>query len=386
MKMHLNMEMEYKDEYIKALLVEKLAGTISEKDELIVNHALADSPEAFAYWEYIRQKLKSSSAPAFLEAINEDAAWGRVNNRMTAINAGQEKTVARWRFTFWHYGMGAAAMLILSFGGFWLTNSQKPSSPTLTFDKQVHLKTDDGEAIDLSADRKFSIEGAEINNHSKELSYATSDKKPLQWATLVVPPAKDYKIKLDDGTSVWLNAASSLRFPFRFDRSIREVYLSGEAYFEVSKNAKVPFLVHTDYADIHVHGTSFNVNAYEKETFSTALVEGSVSAVNNNKTIKLQPGEEVFAGTGKLSVRNFAPELLSWRNGTYHFHRRSLNEIAQVLGRWYDVKVVWKSTAISTQTFTGEIDKRQPLTVVLSNLQLTSGIKSELEKGILTFY
>lgn len=382
--MHLDKEMEYNDDYIKALLVEKLAGTISKEDELIADRALVDSPQALAYWNSIRQQFQDSSrASNFLAGLNQDEAWGHVSEQLERVE-DQPKTIRR-KLTAWHYAISAVAVLAIAFGTIWMLND--PNADELpTQANQVYLKTDDGQTVDLSSDRKFEIKGAELNNKSKELSYAAGTGSAAAWATLVIPPTKDYKVKLDDGTIVWLNAASSLRFPFRFEASKREVYLTGEAYFEVAKNSKVPFVVHTDYAAIHVHGTSFNVSAYKDEIFSASLVEGAVTAVKDDKTIQLKPGEEVFEKAGNLGLRNFDAELLSWRSGTFYFHRKSLADIAQVLVRWYDVKIAWKSPSISSQAFTGEIDKRQSLDVVLSNLQLTSGINSKLENGILTFY
>ncbi|WP_343524309.1 FecR domain-containing protein [Pedobacter sp.] len=380
--MHLNKEMEYNDEYIKALLVEKLAGTISEEDELVVNKALSDSPAARAYWQHILGQFQASSrASDFLDRLDEQQAWNRISKELK----DDQHAIEGKKVPMWRYVVSTAAILAIAFVGFWMFRGHN----TVTLQAphhQVYLKTDDGQTLDLSADRKFEIAGTEINNQSKELSYTSDASKSLQWATLVVPPTKDYKIKLNDGTTVWLNATSSLRFPFRFDLSKREVYLKGEAYFEVAKNAKVPFIVHTDYAAIQVHGTSFNISAYENEVFTASLVEGAISAVKDQENILLKPGEEVFAQSGTLGVRNFDADLLSWRKGSYYFHHKPLGEIAQVLVRWYDVKIDWKSTAISKQIFTGEIDKSQSLEVVLSNLQLTSGIHSKLEKGILTFY
>ncbi len=384
--MHLNKEMDYNNEYIKALLVEKLAGTISTEDEVVANAALAESPEALAYWQSLEQKFNATSLPSdFLAGIDEDKSWDIVNNKIIDKENRDDITPKVKKLATWHYLAASAA--ILAFALIILLRMGESKIAELPHkSNQVRLQIDGGQTVDLSSEKQIEVEGTEISNHAKELSYTADAGAKLKWATLTVPHTKDYKVRLDDGSTVWLNAASTLRFPFRFGASKREVYLTGEAYFEVAKNAKVPFVVHTDYADIQVHGTSFNVNAYENEVFSTSLVEGSVSAVRGNKEIPLLPGQEVFSKSGGLSVRSFDPELLSWRSGTYYFHRKPLAEIAQVLVRWYDVKLDWKSTSTSTQIFTGEIDKNQSLDVVLSNLQLTSGINSRLEKGILTFY
>lgn len=383
--MHLDKEMDYNNEYIKALLVEKLAGTISPKDELVADAALAESPEALAYWRSIEQKFNATRQPAdFLANIDIANSWNAVNDRIGDREI-KEIVPKAGRFRTWHYAAISAAVLVLAVIGLLWLGGPKEANLVET-GNQVRLQIEGGQSLDLSSDRQIEVEGAEISNRAKELSYTAEADAELKWATLTVPHTKDYKVKLNDGSTVWLNAASTLRFPFRFNASKREVYLTGEAYFEVAKNTEVPFIVHTSYADIQVHGTSFNVNAYENEVFSASLVEGSVSALRANKKIPLVPGQEVFAKADGLGVRSFDPELLSWRSGTYYFHRKPLAEIAQVLVRWYDVELDWKGSSAGTQIFTGEIDKNQPLEVVLSNLKLTSGMNSRLEKGVLTFY
>ncbi len=368
-------------EHIEALLFEKIAGTISEEDNLVVENAISNDHEIKKQWEEIQAKLTTSKATAFLANLDEDVAWQNTQQHFTAqpiVRKFNYKKVAT---------IAAIFVLAIPAGWFFLNQQSKLSAEeTIVTSKHVYLKTDDGQLVEISANRNINIGDTKLSTTGKELSYKAADETGNSWATLVVPPTKDYKIKLADGTEVWLNAASSLRFPFQFGAKSREVYLKGEAYFQVAKNKDQEFIVHTDYADIKVHGTTFNVNAYNEENFTTALVEGSVSATKDTQQIKLKPGEKAIFTKNMLKTAAFdSQEVLGWMKGTYFFHNQSIKEIAPVIGRWFDVKVNWEQTGVADQTFTGEIDKGLPLSVVISNLQISSGIKAELKEGILTF-
>ena len=373
--------MEYNEEYIQGLLFEKIAGTISEQDNLVAEQAISSYAEVQKFWEVLQAKMGKPEGAAFLSGLSPHQAWEK-----TATNLHQKPgsffSRNRWALS------GVAAMLAIAIPLVWHFSSTKQDSSTLQGQafKQVFLKTDNGKAIDLSNNTRIKLGQTQINTKQKELSYASDNVSNKEWATIFVPVTKDYKVKLSDGTIVWMNAASSLRFPFQFGKQTREVYLTGEAYFEVAKNTQQEFIVHTSYADVHVHGTSFNVNAYNAQTFAAALVEGSVSAKKDNQVIKLKPGEEVLIGKDNLEIKMFdKQEVLSWRNGTYSFHNQPLSQISQVLTRWFDVKIVWLTPNVSEQTFTGEIDKNLPLDVIINNLKLTSGIQAEHKNGILTF-
>jgi transmembrane sensor len=375
--------MEYKEEYIKGLLFEKMAGTISDGDDTIAEKAIADIPEIKAYWLKLKAKMEEHEAATFLSSLDEKVAWQKLSPKLA-----DQKTKPLFYRNFKY--IAVAATLLISMPLVWHFYTEKGSShgPSTSAIKinQVYLKTSDGRAIELSTDRRINQDGLNGQAKANELTYHADKATDEDQATLYVPATKDYKIKLPDGTLVWMNSSSTLRFPYNFNQQVREVYLTGEAYFEVAHEKKRKFIVHTAFADVQVHGTSFNVNAYDQGSFSTALVEGSVSAVKDRQLIDLKPGEQVNAIQDRLTKQPFdAQELLSWRKGLYYFHNRSLGDIARVMGRWFDVKVVFSTPDLAEQTFTGEINKSMPLKVVLSNLELSSGIRAQLKNGTLTF-
>lgn len=396
--------MEYNQEYFEALLFEKVAGTISEDDNLIAEKAIADFPQVEALYQQLRLKMKRSGSEIFLSALDENDAWMDIAPRLERVeNAESTESIenhgAKLFLTRHKPYWAAAALLLLGIPLIWLFStflrhsplsaSSTQESSTLSkaiHQEQVYLKTSDGKTVGLTNNQTIKMNGVTVQTKANALSYAAETAGTNEQATLYVPATKDYKLNLPDGTEVWMNSASTLRFPFKFDTKTREVYLTGEAYFKVAPEKGRQFIVHTDYADIRVHGTTFNVNAYEQNTFAASLVEGSVSAVKDKQVIQLKPDQQAAVAEKHLTVKAFdKQEVLSWRKGTWYFHNRSLAEISRVLNRWFDIKTVYSTPALAEQTFTGEIDKALPLNVVISNLELTSGIKSELKNGTLTF-
>ena len=368
-------------EHIETLLFEKIAGTISDQDDLVVENAISSQPEIRKLWEELNEKMSKPKAKAMLENLDSENAWESIKPRLVKKPASTK--------LFFKKMAAAAAVLLLAIPLSWyfLSKNTSLSSNQKTIAGQVYLKTDDGTLVEIGGGKAVNIGKTSFLAESKKLSYSAENAGEVQWATLVVPSSKDYKLKLSDGTEIWLNSTSSIRFPSTFSAGKREVYLTGEAYFQVAKDKNHEFIVHTDHAEITVHGTSFNVNAYPKSAFTAALVEGSISAKRGSNKLLLKAGQEVMIGANnKFNVHDFdAQEVLGWMKGTYFFHNKSIEQIAPVISRWFDVKVNWDNVHIAGQTFTGEIDRTLPLSVVIANLQLSSGIKAELKNGVLTF-
>nr|WP_121273533.1 FecR family protein [Pedobacter schmidteae] len=202
------------------------------------------------------------------------------------------------------------------------------------------------------------------NSLSPEMMKAKDSK--LQYNTIATPRGGKYQINLPDGTKVWLNSASELKYPVIFASNERRVELKGEAYFEVSKNKTSPFHVKTINQDLEVLGTHFNINAFadEQET-KTTLLEGSVKIVpvNSNRSSKipgsvlLKPGQQVVLDKDELNVKKAdISEVMSWKNGVFQFNDTELSSIMRQASRWYDVDVVYENQ-IPLITFTGEVSR-----------------------------
>lgn len=198
--------------------------------------------------------------------------------------------------------------------------------------------------------------GSKVVLKNNELTYAEAGtaSNALVYNTLNTPNGRQFHVELPDGTEVWLNAASSIRYPTVFAGPERKVTITGEAYFEVAKNPAIPFVVDVNgKMSVQVLGTHFNINAYTNEPdISTTLLEGSVRIINASSNTKeimavLIPGQQAQVKEDQISVINNADisMAIAWKEGTFRFNYTPLKEILRQFARWYDVEVVYEGKA-----------------------------------------
>lgn len=258
------------------------------------------------------------------------------------------------------------------------------------------LTLDDGTQISLSDVKSGTLasqSGVEISK-SKDgqlIYHLSSVSKPDVYNTISTPDGGEYQVILPDGTKVWLNAGSSLRFPLTFDHlHERKVELKGEAYFEVAKQLKegkentqrVPFLVMTPTQQIEVQGTHFNVNAYADEPVGrTTLLEGRVKVskkADPTAHVFLKPGEQALL-KDKLTVTKVdTEEVMSWKNGFFRFNESDLKTVMRQASRWYNVDVVYEGN-IPEISFTGEVSRKVNAAAFLDMLRYLN-VKFKIEK------
>lgn len=253
-------------------------------------------------------------------------------------------------------------------------------------DKAV-LQLADGRTVyldSLTIGEIYTKSGPAIHMAKKgELTYTQSANAGGENGTniITVPKGGQFKVTLADGTSVWLNASSSLTYPVHFSSAERRVKLSGEAYFDVSqqtqkgsKGEKVPFIVETDKQVVEVLGTSFNINAYsDEETVRTTLISGAVKVTSSDKHLPkiLKPGQQSILAKGKLSIKKVeASQAVAWKHGDFTFDEMPLEEIMRQIARWYDVEVNYQGEVGKIQ-FGGSISRSKNIQEVLDVLTLT---------------
>jgi hypothetical protein len=378
--------MTYNKAYIQELIIEQIAGTISEEESHLLNEAIQNDPKAKQLWDEMQQTLASDKAQIFFNNIDENKAWDKIEpeiKRLKVIDPRRNE-ILKW--------LSVAALLCIAFtaGYYW---RQTPANESVVTKKDVktpaiELRMANGQHIDLSDTSKkvINMPFAHLKKGINGLSYQVDNNKSEEWSTLVIPSKLTYRIVLSDGTQVWLNSVSSLRFPFSFLGKTREVYLTGEAFFKVAKNAAHPFIVHTGQTDVKVLGTEFNVNTYRANETVTSLVEGSVSTNGQDKqSIHLQPGyQAVYTSGAGFRSQPFDPAIeLAWMNDTYYFHNTKLHDISDVLLRWFDVKVVFDDQAKADETFSGAIQKNKPIDIFIENIKASAGVTAILKEGVL---
>ncbi|MCY4779622.1 FecR family protein [Sphingobacterium sp. UT-1RO-CII-1] len=250
------------------------------------------------------------------------------------------------------------------------------------------LTLSDGSVIDLT-DSLHSYnnnreDGLKIYTNQGELTFNSSDYSTLSsnnLNTLSTPRGGQYMVNLPDGSKVWLNAESSLSFPNTFNPNERRVTLNGEAYFDIAKNKKAPFIVSVDDMQIEVLGTKFNVDAYkDSPRISTTLVEGSVKVSQGMQNIVLEPNQQSSwdKRSKKFSIQDIDTKLsTAWKNGYFIFENTNIKTIMSQLSRWYDIEVEYLGD-ISKKEYTGSILKRSTIQEVLNMLELTGTIEFKI--------
>lgn len=249
---------------------------------------------------------------------------------------------------------------------------------------------DDGKTQFLSGDTQFIIEegGATIKNQANKLEYISLRKKleKLKFNTLQVPQGGEYCLVLSDGTKVWLNSESSIRYPVRFSANERKIELSGEAYFEVSKNENQPFLVITGDQQVKVLGTSFNISSYdENPVIFTTLVEGQIEvSLKSNPQVKqlLNPNDQSYYAKGLdvISKRTVDPsQYIAWKDGRFVFQDENLSDIMKTLSKWYDIDVFFTNEKARQIRFTGNLQRNLGFEEILKKIEKTNEIEFKIK-------
>ena len=301
--------------------------------------------------------------------------------------------------------IAAAAVVVLAIGitGYWLLN--RPAKDAVVVNGQRVQKEQDIQpggnkaVLTLADGSTITLDSAQnglltkqgnaevIKNKNGEVVYTSTGKgqTAIAWNMLATPKGGQYQLVLPDGSKVWLNAASSIRYPVVFAGNERNVELTGEAYFEVAKDAAKPFHVKTATQDVEVLGTHFNVNAYnDEEAVKTTLLEGKVkvvkqSAIGNPQSAILKPGEQAIAIASPFTIDHspftidHSPDLelaMAWKNGITAFKSADIKTVMRQVTRWYNVEVVYEGN-IPQRSFTGGISRNAPLSELLHLLEVS---------------
>ena len=302
---------------------------------------------------------------------------------------------------WWRYA--AAAVLVIGIAGIIFYLSRHPVKESNITDNNIIIPVESGDAlpgtskaklvladgsvISLDSARNMQLkeeDGTFIDKQSGKLVYNDNGggNGKILFNTLSTPRGGEYQLVLPDGSKVWLNAVSSIKFPTRFQGKERIVFLHGEAYFEVAKNKAMPFQVKLDNdMTVQVVGTHFNIMGYADENeVRTTLTEGIVKVTSPVKTVLLSPSKQAIMkrGNQSLTVSNAdVAKALAWKNGMIEFDGDDLPYIMRQLSRWYDVDISFRG-AIPKGTYKGAIRRQAPLSKVLEILRV-AGVQYKME-------
>lgn len=377
--------MKKKNIYDDASLIKKsLIKDLSDKeqkelDQLLDDQSLQDVYKELSDRGYLKKQFmeyeKYSSQKAYCEFKERRGHSGRIR-------------IVRWVAV-------VAAVWVLALGvTLWMTFGKKENVAPLPVaskiipagEKKATLTLADGMEVHVEeiTAQILQEKGMNIEYRNGEIVYHKSEEKTTEvvYNKLEVPRGGECMIKLDDGTKVWVNAETKLKYPVAFVGDRREVVLEGEAFFDVAKNEK-PFIVKTSFGDVRVLGTAFGISAYASEPESyTTLVRGKVSVEREGgEPVVILPGEQVVTSKdGKMIKQQVdVEEFVGWKDGIYVFKEKSLGEIMKTLERWYNISVDFQEKSLVDLPFTGNLKRYDDINVFFDALTRTGDMKYRVE-------
>lgn len=392
-------------ERMGGLIFKYLSENITD-DELTELHNWAYSKENNReLFEEILHSREFQESTKYVTGIDRDAAFRSIQNQIQI--AEDESRVVILSAKRKRYLVAAASILLLIAGtaviylGIHRKAEDAPLQATQTYkndaapggDKAV-LTLGNGSTIvlDNAQNGTLTQQGNTkvLKLASGQLAYTgafqSTAESIISYNILSTPRGGQYQVVLPDGSKVWLNASSSLRYPTAFIGKKREVELTGEGYFEIAKNAAIPFKVKVNDMNVNVLGTQFNIMAYkDEEAVKTTLLSGSVKITQGNADKLIKPGDQAqIVADSKIKVLNDVDvdNVVAWKNGYFYFDRVDIKAVLRQLARWYDIQIEYEGT-IPSQDFGGKIQRNLRLSQVLEILE-TNNVHFKMEGKKLT--
>jgi transmembrane sensor len=383
-----------KEAYRVAYLVAGyIRNTLTDQEHLELDDWVNASDQNMKLFEDLTDERNVQANLELMDKVQSDNSFTALR-QSGAFNKPSKKTRIVWM---------AAASVILLLGVFFIyriSNNNRATKHELAETDTAVLRPGgnsatltlpDGKVVDLKSAKNGIIQNSEGSHVSKpvdgELMYEPNayTAQVDKFHTLSTPVGGQFRVTLPDGTQVWLNSSTTLRYPSQFSANERNVELDGEAYFEVAKSYNQPFhVILKDSASVSVLGTHFNVQAYKDEASKEiTLLEGKI-AVNWLKNKKeLNPGMQAKVTTNSVeTISNVDTEqVIGWKNGQFVFHDASIETIMRQVERWYDAKVIYQGQI--KQQFNATIQRSEPLSKLLRLLELNGYVKFKIEKNII---
>lgn len=382
------MEHRYSDRIVRLLQL-YLLGDITEEERQELEDWCEEAPRNRKLFEQIYQEDLFSKERYVYEKIHDTKAFSVFEKRVRKVSS---RSIGNW----WKY---AAVLLfpILVVGSWKLMHETEQVSivassvaPIQPGCSQAVLVLDDGRKVFLKEEEEGVIsEDKEITvtGEKDRLVYTSSEGKnvdEIRFNELEVPRGGEYKVRLADGTLVYLNSATRMKYPVKFDEKERKVYLSGEAYFEVAKDPERPFFVEMEGVEVRVYGTSFNVNTHQEGNIQTVLVKGSigVKVLSSGMESMIRPGQmaEFKQGNTKVDVKDVNVAVYTdWKDGIFRFENQRLEDILTVLSNWYDVDVFYQTASVKELHFSGYMERYKDVSVILEAITLSTGVTFSIQ-------
>lgn len=394
-RMDINNKKLVDDPFLLASWIAKsMAGELSDEELQLLDEWRMTSARNHQLYDRIVSRERREAKRRHFTAFDKVSGWQGYSKKLKET----EKKVNRWR-VFLRYAAILLIPLSATVYGVLRSGEETVSLADLNAitpgGTRAELVLPSGEVVDLVAKSGVILRGENtvINNEGKTLSYKSiGNQAPmdsLRYNEVIVPKGGEYQLVLSDGTLVYLNSMTKIRFPERFSEKCREVEVCGEAFFEVAENKRVPFVVKTDAYEITVLGTKFNVTAYaDEQVATTTLVEGAVSISGKciGEAKALRPNEQFVLDrvSGSVEIKNVDVNYYTaWKDGMFRFRDVRLEEIMHVVERWYDMTVVYEDESVRDLHFGFNMSRLETIEPLLNIFELNGKIKITKEGKVL---
>ena len=380
--------LEYDNNYIRRLIQLDLVGGLSPEEKGKLEDWINESEEHRLLFCKIKKQLSINEIRNYLQTDVEDA-WKKVREKTFGAPAVRPRRVLKW---LKYAAVVIPVSLSLSLWYAWkekMENKQATVaclSPVLTLDNGEKYQLDPEEQTEIYVNEEVKAYQA-----GGGLIYdTTARQEENKYNRIEVPRGSEYWIVLPDGTRVWLNAATELKYPVAFHAKERRVYLKGEAYFEVAPDKNRPFYVETEEVKIRVLGTVFDVNTHYTRGVRTVLVEGAVALEwGDQKEIRMKPGElaDFDRTTTEVTLKEVdVTSYISWKEGYFVFEDEPLEEIMHTLSLWYDKEFLFVGKRSRALHFSGHIKRYERIETILSAITDVTGVEFRMNGQIILIH
>lgn len=374
-------------QHVTSLIAKEQFGTISPGEARELAAWLEEDERHRRQYERLIGEDVSAGVRRF-DSIDVEAGWRKYKKRYPA----------RRRWSYRWCGVAAAVVLLVCVGTWQFSGDVNKIVPAkvdiLPGTSKAVLVLGDGTERKLERDRREDVipmngviarqEGGEIRYDRVMMDSMKQACSAPVYNTMKIPTGGEFMLVLEDGTKVWLNSETSLRYPVTFTGAMREVLLEGEAYFEVVRDEKRPFIVRTrKRVDVQVLGTSFNLRAYgDEENVETVLEEGSVRMSGDSLGVVLVPGTMGVCNSTGMKLLPVDTELYTaWHKGHFIFQDETLEAILGKLSRWYGMKVFYRNEEVKQLVFSGNVRKYDTMRKLLEALELSGEVCFDVKEN-----
>lgn len=367
---------------MEQLIARFLQGKLTKDEEVRLDGWLKEAGNRELF-ERICDKERIMRHTLLLNRYDKEAGWRHFEEKVYPVRRSVGR---RW--------LWAASFLLPLCVGVWLLMQGRNESAGLAssdpaiLPAQIGAKMElpTGEVIQLTDDHlsSWNFRDGRLARDSNGVLVYYSDLdrvEELQYNQVTTPRGGEFKMALPDGTVVWMNAESGLRFPPVFAGDCRKVYARGELYFDVARDEERPFVVEVEgeYA-VKVLGTEFNVRSYAGEASTTTLVKGKVAIERGGGQLLLRPGQQAVKEEGEIKIREVdTDQVVAWMKGYFSFDNARLEEIMMELGRWYNVRIVFEEESIREERFSVEMRRHENFEYVLKWIEHTGAVKISIK-------